>query len=240
MTDTLTRQGFEVTEASHQPQRLSVADLGTPGRAVVVAPHPDDEVFAIGGTMALLDWAGYEVEVVAVTDGESSHPHSRRITPTQLRDLRCDETLRAYRYLGIHPQRYRLGLPDHDVSQHEEALRRILEIRVHDAALVLAPIDTDGDPDNDAVGRAAGQLAQEQGIPLWRYAVWAQLHPERAPQPDCEMPLPPEIQARKQRATAVFTSQFQPLGPAPEDQPPLPAGFRERFLEPFEPLWRVS
>ena len=64
MTD---RNGFR----AHAPERLAVGDLGPRGRAVIVAPHPDDEVFAVGGTMALLDWAGYEVEVVAVTDGVS-------------------------------------------------------------------------------------------------------------------------------------------------------------------------
>lgn len=190
--------------------------------------------------MALLDWAGYEVEVVAVTDGESSHPNSRRITPAQLRDVRCEEALKAYRYLGIHPQRYRLGLPDRSVQEYEEALRRILEIRVHEASVLLAPLEVDGDPDHDAVGRAAAEVAAEQGIPLWRYAVWAQLHPEAAPEPNGGIPLPPEIQARKQRATSVFTSQFSPLGPLPEDRAPLPEGFREHFLEPIELLWRAG
>ena len=224
-----------------QPERLNIGDFGPKGRAVVLAPHPDDEVFAIGGTMAMLEWAGYEVEVVAVTDGEGSHPGSSRITPAQLRDLRSEETLRAYRYLGIHPQRFRLGLPDREVASHADALKRIVEIRAHDAAVLFAPLETDGDSDNDAVGSAAAQLAKEHNVQLWNYAIWSQLDPEKLAEKPCrELSLPPEIVARKQRATGVFSSQLYPLGPAPEDRPALPAGFRERFVQPVEMLWRAS
>jgi hypothetical protein len=46
---------------------VELADLGTP---VVVAPHPDDEVLAVGGLLALAGAA----ELVAVTDGGASHP----------------------------------------------------------------------------------------------------------------------------------------------------------------------
>ena len=39
-----------------------------PGRPLIVAPHPDDEILGAGGLLAL---AGGEI--VAVTDGEASH-----------------------------------------------------------------------------------------------------------------------------------------------------------------------
>jgi hypothetical protein len=40
-------------------------DLGEASVPVVVAPHPDDEVLGVGGTMAILG----SVKVVAVTNG---------------------------------------------------------------------------------------------------------------------------------------------------------------------------
>ena len=43
--------------------------LQRPGRVVLVAPHPDDEVLALGGSLAMLARSGREVLVVAVTDG---------------------------------------------------------------------------------------------------------------------------------------------------------------------------
>lgn len=45
-------------------------------RALVVAPHPDDEVLGPGGTLAVLAAGGTAVAVLALTDGEASHPAS--------------------------------------------------------------------------------------------------------------------------------------------------------------------
>ena len=46
-------------------------------RAVVVAPHPDDEILACGGLLQLLAQQGSEVLLVAVTDGDASHQIGR-------------------------------------------------------------------------------------------------------------------------------------------------------------------
>ena len=46
------------------------------GRAVIVAPHPDDEVLGTGGLLARLGRLGRELRLVAVTDGTASHPSS--------------------------------------------------------------------------------------------------------------------------------------------------------------------
>jgi hypothetical protein len=41
------------------------------GRAVGVAPHPDDEILGAGGLVRALTLAGTRVEIWAVTDGEN-------------------------------------------------------------------------------------------------------------------------------------------------------------------------
>ena len=144
----------------------------------------------------------------------------------------------AYARLEIHPRRFRLGLPDSDVQSHAGPLREGLTERICGAALVLAPIDSDGHPDHDVTGRIAQEAAKEWGVPLWRYAVWAHLHPERITQ-GCPhaVRLPLDVRRRKQQAIGAYQSQFHALGPLPEDGPVLPDGFRKHFEQPWEFLW---
>ncbi|MEO8539393.1 MAG: PIG-L family deacetylase [bacterium] len=221
------------------PKELTLSELGPFGRVVVVAPHPDDEVFAVGGLMASLAAAGYPLDVVAVTDGEASHAQSTRITPDQIRCVREQETLRAYQHLQISPRRIRLAIPDSGVARHLQCLADRLLSPLLGASFVVAPIETDGHPDHDATSRAVSTAADALGIPCWQYAVWAWLNPERLPQtPAATLPLNAEIASRKRRAARSYTSQLNALGPDPVDGPVLPANFLEHFDAESEFLWQ--
>jgi LmbE family N-acetylglucosaminyl deacetylase/glycosyltransferase involved in cell wall biosynthesis len=80
------------------PPRL---ELPSSGRVLVVAPHPDDEVLACGGTLALLRRRGCQVRVVVVTDGGKGDPlglsdedvvaRRRRESQNALRKLDIDD-----------------------------------------------------------------------------------------------------------------------------------------------------
>ena len=191
--------------------------------------------------MAMLSSEDYELEIVAVTDGEASHANSSLITKRQVREVREEETRNAYRELGIHPPRFRMGLPDSDVEHHAAALKQMLAVRLKGASIVLAPLETDGHPDHDASGRVAREVAAEVGATLWQFAVWARLHPERIIQGEpIGVRLPWEVLERKRRAAARYSSQFQALGPDAEDGPVLPPGFMDHFSEDRELLWRAS
>ncbi len=68
-----TEAEWEAWPGLHEVPAISLRALVPAGaRAVMVAPHPDDEVLAVGGLLALLARAGAEVRVVAVTDGTAS------------------------------------------------------------------------------------------------------------------------------------------------------------------------
>lgn len=214
--------------------RLPSFVLPAAGRVVVVAPHPDDEVLGAGGAMALLARAGVPVELVAVTDGEASHPGSVAVTPAGLAARRVEESAAALGCLGL------AGLPVHRLRQpdgaiEEAALGAALAARLTSADCCLAPWWGDGHPDHDAVGRAAVDACRRTGarlacypVWLWHWAVpadprvpWGQLR---------RLVLPPPVAAAKGRAITAFTSQLEPLGPAPADAAVLPPHVVARFV----------
>ncbi len=212
-----------------------------PGEVVVVAPHPDDEVLGVGGTVARLHELGRVVRVVAVTDGEASHPGSVAVTAQELAARRADESVRALRHLGVTAPVERLGVPDGHVADHEEQLAHRLEELVVGAALVLAPWREDGHPDHDASGRAATAATTSCAVHLAEYLVWAWnwARPDDPTFPWAragQVPLSPAAQRAKARAITEFRSQVEPLGPEPEDGPVLPEGVLAYHRRPFEVL----
>ena len=77
-------------------RRLAPLELARPRRAVVVAPHPDDEVLGAGGLVRVLAGSGTAVRILAVTDGEASHPGA----PATLAARRREESRTALHRLG--------------------------------------------------------------------------------------------------------------------------------------------
>lgn len=64
-------------------------------RALVVAPHPDDEVLGCGGTIARLADTGREAHVVIVTRGRPPRYDSESV------EVLCDEARKAHAVLGV-------------------------------------------------------------------------------------------------------------------------------------------
>jgi len=204
---------------------------GTPRRVVVIAPHPDDEVLAVGGAMRRL---GGELVIVAVTDGEASHPRSLTVTRAELAIRRAGERAQALAALGVTADVVRLGYAD---GQVDDGLAARLVPLLRRADWCLAPWQHDGHPDHDATGRAAARACANAGVELARYLVWAWhwAEPARLPWGRARrIRLSPEDVAAKRAAIAAYRSQITPLSPAPGDEAILPPAVRARFERPFE------
>lgn len=223
------------SEASWRERLASLPPWPLPRGAhvVVVGAHPDDETLGIGGTLQLLVGQGARIDLVAITDGEASHPDVPALAARRRRELR-----QALARLGILrvTRVHRLGVPDGAVADHEDDVTEAVARLVTIDSVVLGPSAVDGHTDHDAAGRASAAAGVAAGVGVLAYPVWAwQWHdPAMTSLLDgaWRVPLTPSILARKRHATAAFTSQVtDELGP-----PVVPPHVLARLLRPDEVL----
>lgn len=84
------------------------ADPSAP--VLVVAPHPDDEVLGVGGTIARLAASGRDVHVAIVTRGQTPRFPAEQIARVQ------DEAAAAHAHLGV-ARTHWLGFPAAELSE---------------------------------------------------------------------------------------------------------------------------
>lgn len=213
--------------------------VGAATRVVIVAPHPDDEVLACGGLLQQLAARAMPVLIVAVTDGEASHPGSATWTRARLQSVRPDETMAALALLGLPDVPVlRLQLPDGGVAPREAELARALGEFVTADDLVLTTWRHDGHPDHEATARACASAAGACGAKLVEAPIWG-WHWSRPG--DTAMPfaqarrlmLDETALARKRAALACFESQLVSDDASGHDAI-LTRNTLERLLTPFE------
>lgn len=220
-------------------QHLPAADPGAWPGVVIVAAHPDDEVLGVGGTMSLLAAAGARLRLVAVTDGEASHPGADSAAIGRVRTM---ESAAALEVLGIRDiEVIRLRLPDTGLAACEDQLTARLREQCAGFGMCLAPWEGDAHADHEAAGRAARRAARLAGLELLTYPIWmwhwAEPGDLRVPwQRACRIPLSPDVAARKRSAIGAFTSQLTDREGA--GGPVLPAAIVAHFTRRQEVLLR--
>ena len=140
-------------------------------RAVLVlAPHPDDEVFGCGGALALHVAAGTRVHVVILTGGQEAGDAK----------VRADESRAAALVLGYEPPVF-WNLPDRGLLYGEALVLSIVESLAERGATVLyAPSLWENHPDHRALALAALEAARRtESCAIMCYEVSAPLRPNR-------------------------------------------------------------
>jgi LmbE family N-acetylglucosaminyl deacetylase len=220
-------------------RRLPEVDPRTWSSAVVVAAHPDDEVLGAGGTIAILAAAGVRIRLVAVTDGEGSHPGA---DPAVIAAARTVETAAALSALGASGiEVVRLRFPDTGLAAREKELVAALGEQCEGFGVCLAPWEADAHADHEAAGRAARRAGRRAGMQVLTYPIWmwhwAKPDDRRVPwQRACQVRLPAWIAARKRDAIDAFASQLTDRGP--DTGPVLPAQIVAHFTRAEEVLLR--
>ncbi|MDQ3312350.1 MAG: PIG-L family deacetylase [Actinomycetota bacterium] len=208
--------------------------LGGPADVVVLAPHPDDEVFGVAALMCGLVSAGHSVRLVAVTDGEACFGQLSTQATTDLIAQRVGERHAALQHLGIVDdiELIRLRLPDGHVAEHRVELTA--RVGAMAATVIVSTWRHDGHPDHEAVGESAANVAKTSGARLLEYPIWA-FHLGRLDSHELAtmsvVPMTPAMRAAKLTAVRLFRSQ---LDPSPNGTPVVPAALVDRLANSDE------
>lgn len=138
---------------------------------LVILPHPDDESFPMGGTLAKYAAEGVEITLICATLGELGIPDMK---PAEAAIIREKELKKVASVLGIHKlqfMRYRDGSlsdtdPEQVISQLMNAMRRLHP----NAVITFGPDGISGHPDHVAISRltttAFERAVQKHFLPL--------------------------------------------------------------------------
>ena len=169
-------------------------------RILVLAPHPDDEIFGCGGALMHYVAAGKEVRVVIVTDGGYGVDATLR---SQYVAQRQEESRQASKIIGCGEPQF-LGHPDHGLSYSESLVQELQEIIERCRSdLVFAPSLMEIHPDHRALAMSTIEAVRRLGTGV-RLALYEVGAPGR---PNTLVDIT-SVQTRKQAAMRCFGSQL--------------------------------
>jgi LmbE family N-acetylglucosaminyl deacetylase len=213
----------------------------TGARAVLIAPHPGDEVVTCGGLLQLLSNLGHPLQLISITDGSASHPGSRQWSEKRLSVFRPQESVEAIRRLGLpmHSLKWiRGGFTDNALVEHEDQIAQFITRYLRPGDVVFSTWREDGNVDHDTVGRASARAAANAGatyndVPFWAWH-WPARDRELIPWHRArKVRLDTWTVARKSHAIHAYASQLDGE-PAIGLAPSLPRPLLERIRLPYE------
>jgi LmbE family N-acetylglucosaminyl deacetylase len=189
-----------MSEGQHIPYQACALPVPGARSVLVVAPHPDDEVFGCGGCASLYALSGIPAQALILTDGGlwGVPPPGMDVVQARRTEAQRAAAVLGYRAPIFGPYADRSLEPDAAlvkfIADHVRACR---------ADVVLAPSPWELHPDHRAAAEATIQAALEfgDGITLVQYEVGAPLLPNAL------VDITPVLE-RKQRAMACFESQL--------------------------------
>ena len=144
---------------------------------LALIPHPDDESYSFGGTIALAARAGWRCVIECASAGERGKRHDGGPTGREaVGTARMQELSDSCRVLGAEPPRF-WDLPDggfREGPSQVPRITRLFEEFAPDLVLTLSPDGAYGHPDHIAMQRWVREAWEEAGpdVPELLYPVF--------------------------------------------------------------------
>ena len=199
--------------AIKQDYHIELLDSLPSGKILVIAPHPDDDIFGAGGTLAKASPG--EVVVAYLCDGSGGVKEGRdEAGQVQRRDPRLIEARRAEakaagEILGYKEQIF-FGYPDGKLASGSAANQAMVDLiqRVK-PDIIFVPSFLDNHPDhrvaNEILVNALSSRDVDFNGEIWAYEIWTPIWPNRIIKINDAIEL-------KKKAIATQKSQLQTRG----------------------------
>ena len=173
--------------------------------ALVLAPHPDDDVFGCGGVIEKMSSNGADVTVAYFCDGAGGMPEEDNRANPDLVETRKKEAEKSGEILGVKNQIF-FGYPDGKLAAGTSAVRALRELILRTKPdIIFVPSFLDNHPDhrvvNEIVFNAVGN--EKVKFEIWAYEVWTPIFVNRLVGIDIN---------KKQQAMKTQESQLQSRG----------------------------
>lgn len=148
--------------------------------ALVLAPHPDDDVIGCGGFLArlVLENPAATARVIYITDGSACGTKGSRHEVAALRKREAEE---AVRLLGLSPAHLTAwDEPDRGVTVRPEIVTRLAQALTEvrpDLLFLPSPLDAHGDHAVTALIAAEALRRVSRAITCWCYETWSPVIP---------------------------------------------------------------
>lgn len=149
------------------------------GNVLVLAPHPDDEVFGCAGAIMQHVSQNDSVQVVIITDGSAAIIHPNNDSRIKYIETRQQESCKAAEVLGYGTPEF-WGIADRALECNDNLIERLVNyIKEKQISLVYAPSVMEIHPDHYALAISAVEAVRRCGesVSLSMYEVGIPLHP---------------------------------------------------------------
>lgn len=175
-------------------------------KVLVLAPHPDDDVFGCGGTCKKISDTGGNITVAYFCDGAGGVPESQN-QDRNLIDVRKKEAKSSAEILGIGKSIF-FGYPDGKLAAGSAAILALTSlIKEVKPDIIFVPSFLDNHPDHRVTNEILINVLSQEKFDgeVWAYEVWTPIFPNRI------VNITSNIEAKKQ-AMAAHQSQLKTRG----------------------------
>lgn len=179
------------------------AEINMPKEKVLIlAPHPDDEVFGCGGAIMRHISQHDQVSVIIATDGHAAVIHENEESKQKYISMRYQESQNAAQVLGYETMHY-WNFPDRELKYNKSTVQLAIEsILKNKATLIYAPSIFEIHPDHFNLAQIAIDAVIATQTSLMMYEIGVPLRPNFLLNIT-------DLKERKRQAMQCFSSQTQ-------------------------------